>query len=76
MPLADRRLVDVSGEDQVGTRLDESGEHVVAARDGLLAGAPRRPDQVVMKDDDLEGRRLGAAQPLLRLGELPRPQSA
>jgi hypothetical protein len=32
--------VDVPGEDQVGARVDERLEDVVASRDGTLAGRP------------------------------------
>jgi hypothetical protein len=35
---------------------------VVSPRDRLLAGAPRRTEQVVMQDDDLEGAVWGVAQ--------------
>src|SRR5437773_284909 len=42
VPLADRGLVDVAGEDQVGAGLDEPGQHVIPAGDGLLARAPGR----------------------------------
>ena len=76
MPLADRGLVDVAGEDQVGAGLDEPGQHVIPAGDGLLARAPGRADQVVVEDDDLERRPGRLPQALLGLRELARPQAA
>jgi hypothetical protein len=54
VPLADRSLVDVTGEDELRTRFDERGEDVVPARDGLLPRPPRRADQVVVENDDAE----------------------
>jgi hypothetical protein len=51
---ADGRLVDVPGEDQLGTGVDETRQHLGAAGNGLLPRPPRRPDQVVMERDDLE----------------------
>jgi hypothetical protein len=61
VPLANRGLVDVAGENELRARLDERGEDVVPARDGLLPRAPRRADQMVVKDDDAERslRRVG-----------------
>ena len=52
MPLRDGRLVDVAGEDQLGAGVHERGEHVRSPRDGFLARAPGRADQVVMERDD------------------------
>jgi hypothetical protein len=58
VPLADGCLVDVAGEDELGAGIHERGEHAAAFRYGLLARAPRRPEQVVVEDDDPErGRR-------------------
>src|SRR5205085_10407433 len=48
--LAYRRLVDVPGEDQLGARVDQGAEHVVAARYRLLARPPGRADQVVVEN--------------------------
>jgi hypothetical protein len=61
VPLADRGLVDVAGEDQLGARFDERGEDVVAPCHGLLPRPPRGADQVVVEGDDAEraGRRRG-----------------
>ena len=36
VPLAHGGLVDVPGEDQLGSGLDQRGEHVVPPRDGFL----------------------------------------
>src|SRR5439155_1379108 len=52
--LADRGLVDVTGEDQVGAGAHERREHVVAACDGLLPRTPGGADQVVVEDGDPE----------------------
>ena len=57
MPFAHRRLVDVSREDQLGAGVDEAREHVASSAHRFLARAPRRSDQVVVKDDDPEGAR-------------------
>jgi hypothetical protein len=54
VPLRDGRLVDVTGEDQLGAGVDERGEHVGSSGDRLLARAPGRADQVVMEGDDAE----------------------
>jgi hypothetical protein len=52
VPLAHRGLVDVAGEDQLRSRLDERGQHVVPPRDGLLPRPPGRADQLVVEDHD------------------------
>src|SRR5712692_10272626 len=52
--LADRALVRVAGEDQLGSRVDEPGEDVVSARDRPLARPPRCADQVVVEDGDAQ----------------------
>ena len=49
--------MDVAGEDEVGAGLDEPREDAVPLRDGLLARAPRRPEQVVVQGDDPVGAR-------------------
>ena len=54
-PLRDRALVDVPGEDQVGARFDQGGEHVVPSRDRLLPRPPRRAEQMVVQSDDPVG---------------------
>ena len=60
--LADRGLVDVAGEHELGAGVDERGEHVVSPRDRLLPRAPGGPDHVVVEHGDPE-RAVG------RLGE-------
>ena len=55
VPLADGRLVDVTGEDQLRAGIDERCEHVCTLRDRLLPRAPRRADQVVVQCDDPQG---------------------
>ena len=62
VPLGHRALVDVAAEDQLGARGDEAREHVVAARDRLLARAPRRVDQLVVEGDDAQRARCGLAR--------------
>ena len=51
MALADGGLVDMPGEDELGARVDEAGQHRVPMRYRLLAGPPGRPDEVMMEDD-------------------------
>ena len=55
--LADRGLMDVAGEDQLGAGIDEPGEYVGPTTDRLLAGSPGSAEEVVVQDDDLEGAR-------------------
>src|SRR5581483_6835330 len=76
VPLGNRGLVDVPGEDQLGSRVDERREHVTAARDGLLPRAPRRADQVVVEDDDSQRPRRRAAEKLLGAAQLTRADAA
>jgi len=52
--LAHRRLVDVAGQDELGSGVDQAGEHGVAVRYRFLARPPRRTDEVVMQHDDAE----------------------
>ncbi len=52
MPFADRRLVDMAGQDQLGPRVDEPCEHAGAIPHGLLSRPPRRAEQVVVEHDD------------------------
>ena len=67
VPLADRGLVDVAGEDQVGAGVDERAQNVVAARDGTLARRPPgRAEQVVVEDGDAKRSRLGGGEALSR----------
>jgi len=54
MPLADRGLVDVAGEDQLCARVDEPREHLRAVGDRSLARAPGCADQVVVERDDAQ----------------------
>src|SRR5256885_999964 len=60
----------------LGVVVHERSEHVVSPSDGLLARAPRRADQVVMQDRDLERRGLRRPQPLLGRCELARANPA
>jgi hypothetical protein len=55
VPLADRALVDVAGEDQLGSGVDERCEDVGAARDRLLPRSPGGADQVVLQRGDANG---------------------
>ena len=71
--LADRRLVDVPGEDQLRACIHEPRQHVVAMRDRLLARAPRRADQVVVEDDDAQRAVCSCRQELSRTLELAAP---
>jgi hypothetical protein len=75
-PLADRPLVRVAREDQLGARVDERAENAVALSDGLLPRPPGRADHVVVERDDAEraGRRL--PQALGRPAQLAAPQAA
>ena len=62
--LAHRSLVDVAADDQLGAGVDETGEHVVATRDRLLACAPRRADQLVVERDDSQRAARREREPL------------
>jgi hypothetical protein len=54
--LAHSSLVDVSGEDEVCSGVDEAKEDVVAPRDGSFArGSPRSADQMVVENRDAKG---------------------
>ena len=70
--LADRRLVDVAGEDEICSRVDECAQHVVTSGDRpLVCRPPRRADQMVVEDGDAEGSLLGGGEPFrcaLQLG--------
>ena len=57
VPLADRRLVDVAADDQLGAGVDELREHVVPPRDRLLPRAPRCADHLVVEHDDAQRAR-------------------
>ena len=74
--LAHRSLVDVPGEDQLRSGVDEGAEDVVAAGDRALPRPPRRPGQLVVEECDPQhsGRRVregvrGALE--LRVAEPP-----
>src|SRR5262249_4113823 len=54
VPLGDRRLVDVPGENQLGSRVYKGGKDVASPRDWFLPRAPGCADQVVVEDDDLQ----------------------
>jgi hypothetical protein len=72
VPLRDGGLVDVAGEDQLGAGVDQRGEHVAAACNRLLPGAPGRPDQMVVERDHAKrtigrgGEQLGRSLQLAR----------
>jgi hypothetical protein len=51
------RLVDVSGEDQLGARVRQLLEHVAAACQRPLARAPGRIGELVVKADNAQGVR-------------------
>jgi hypothetical protein len=53
--------VDVAAHDELGTRVDQRREDVVATRDRLLPRAPRRSDHLVVEDDDAQRARLALA---------------
>ena len=74
--LADRRLVDVPGQDQLRARVLEPGEHGVPVRDRFLARAPRRADQVVVEDDDAQRCRRARRQELARTSSWLTPDPA
>src|SRR5262245_33181978 len=76
VPLADRGLVYVTGEDQVGARGDEGRQNMVPPCYRLLAGAPRRTEQVMVQDDDLKRAVGGPAQTLFRARQLRSPKAA
>ena len=61
----DRALVDVAADDQLRAGVDEPREHVVAARDGLLARAPRRADHLVVQRRPRGARPARACRSLL-----------
>ena len=65
VPLADRALMDVAGEDQLRAGVDEAGEHFDRLDDGLLPRSPGRSDQVVVERHDFQRARG-------RLGPAPR----
>jgi hypothetical protein len=62
MPFADRRLVDVAGEDELGARIDEAREYTTAVANGALSRAPGCSEQVVVQDDDFKRARSGLGQ--------------
>jgi hypothetical protein len=63
VPLAHCGLVNVPGEDQVGARVDERLEDVVAPRDGTLAGRPPwRAEEMVVEDGNAQGAVCGGAE--------------
>ena len=58
-------------EDEVGARVHERAQHVVAARDRPLARRPpRRADQVVVEDGHAQRSLVGRAEPFGRALEL------
>ena len=74
---ADRCLMDVPADDQLRSRVDQLGEHVVPAGDRLLPRSPRRADQLVVQRNDAQsawGRQTKLARhPLeLRVADAPR----
>src|SRR5215212_4613460 len=54
VPLRNGGLMDVAGEDQLGTGVDERRKYVRAAGNRLLPRAPGRADQMVVEDDDAQ----------------------
>jgi hypothetical protein len=62
--LADRRLVDVAGEDELRTRVNERGEHTAAPGYRLLSRSPRSPEEMVVEHDDAQRRGRGLPEEL------------
>jgi hypothetical protein len=53
-PLADRALVHVAGDDQLGAGVYQGAEHGAAVGNRPLAAPPRGAEQVVVEGDDLQ----------------------
>jgi hypothetical protein len=77
VPLADRRLVDVAREDEVGSCADQRAEDVVAMRDRpFTRRPPRGSDQMMVEDGDAKGSLLCRGEPFRRSLQLSSTQSA
>jgi hypothetical protein len=75
VPLGDGALVRVSREDQLGARVDQCGENVVATRNRLLPRPPRCADHLVVHDDDTERPRRCVRELLCSRQELGLPEA-
>ena len=70
-PLRNRRLVDVSAEDQLRSGSRKRAQHVVAVRERSLARRPPRGrGQMVVQHDDAAGAVRRLAEPLDRAAQL------
>jgi hypothetical protein len=57
--LADRHLMDVAREDQLGARVDQAAEHPASVAHRLLPRTPGCAEQVMVQNDDAERVRPG-----------------
>jgi hypothetical protein len=64
MPLVHRGLVNVTAQDELGTRPDKRVEDVPPTRERtFVGGAPRRVREMVVEDDDAGCSRFGLLEP-------------